>query len=92
MAANYTDSSRKQSYDCVSRIRTNKASDGEIWYSGVVFTPDGMVNVLYSESDATRMEFAFGGRVHDRYWREQFQPRYLVNLARKFAEDITHDE
>lgn len=89
MPTEYTDSSTKLNYDCISRIETVKTNE-TIWYRGAVITPNGIVNVLYSEPKGTRMEFVCKGQLRGRHWKRQFQPRYLVNLARKFTEDIVN--
>lgn len=91
MATKHRDSSYKLNYNCVSRIETMK-TNGTIWYRGIVVTPDGIVNVLYSEPKGTLIAFVHNGRLHDRRWDRQFQPRYLTNLARKFAAEITAKE
>lgn len=105
----HRDEITKQGYDCVSWIKTNKTNtiDGEvIWYTGPVLTPNGIVYVMESEPArfeghyATRMVFIHDGKQYWRKWLKQYQPRYLTNLARKFAEDVvagtvkvgTHDD
>lgn len=89
----YETTSYKMGRDCISRITTERSND-RIWYAGVVITPHGIVDVVHSEPPRgswqghTVMELGFEGRMYRREWRKCYQPRYLVNLARKFAEDI----
>lgn len=90
MATEHTDKVYKQGYDCVSYINERETTDKTfVWYYGVIVTPNGMVHIPYSEPSETKMRFFHSGRVYTRCWPRQFQPRYLTNLARKFAEDVT---
>jgi hypothetical protein len=91
MSAEHKDSSYKLDYNCISRIHIER-TDGVVWYQGAVITPNGMVNVIYSEPRGTLIEFSHNGRLYQRRWDRQFQPRYLTTLARKFAEDITRQD
>jgi hypothetical protein len=88
MAAEYRDSSSKLDYTCISHIETVR-TDGAVWYRGVVVTPNGIVNVFYSDPKGTLIEFSHDDRLYSRRWDRQFQPRYLITLARLLAIEIT---
>lgn len=92
---------RDESHDIgkgYGHIRTNKSSDGVIWFDGYVETADGIVAVVYSEPvrsknfHATLLRFVYGGRVHDRSFKAQYQPRYLVTLAKRFSSEVSQQQ
>lgn len=94
MPSQYCDRAHTLGRDVISHIGKDKTSDGRVYYSGNVITPHGIVCVVFSEPSrgswhhVTVMTFAHAGTYYHREWKRQFQPRYLANLARKFAADV----
>lgn len=75
----------------LERITKHESRD-VIWHRGYVVTPDGIVGLVSSEPIRTLFEFVHNGRCHYRRFGKQFQPRYLVTLAKQFAREITAKE
>jgi hypothetical protein len=88
MAAEHRDRSYKVGRDYPGQIDKNVSNNGTVWHSGYVRTEHGIVVVIYSEPDGTCLDFIHAGRLHIRQFDKQFQPSYLVTLAKRFASDI----
>lgn len=68
-----------------TRLEKIKTAHGS-FVKGRIFTPHGIVE-LYSQLDHTALFIVVNGRCHRRSWPCGFQPRMLVTLAKRFAED-----
>lgn len=73
-----------------SNIRTDQVAD-EIHYAGFAATPHGYIRV-YSSPRGTHLTMLHNGRAHERWISRQYQPTYLITLARRFAEDVAAQE
>jgi len=72
-------------------IKTTKSHDGrELYYHGYVTTLHGYVEVRGSTLNRgyTRMWFINDGWQYMRTWWRPYQPRYMVTLAKRFADDV----
>lgn len=79
------------------------ASRGIVWAcesraynyrQGAVLTPLGIV-ALYDQDHGqlalTRLDFVVDGRCHSATFERRFSDRYLITLARRFAEHVTRE-
>lgn len=87
MAATHKDSHFKM-VQLSPSLAEKMTTKGDVWYHGYIYTPHGIVAVLWSEPRGTLLRLVHNGLVYERQWRRQFQPRYLVTLAKRFAADI----
>lgn len=82
---------RSHSYGLLKDIN----SIGDIWYSGYVGTRYGFVTV-YSQGGArdgfTTLSIIRDGHEYTRRFERGFQKAYLVTLAQRFAQEVSHGE
>jgi hypothetical protein len=91
---NHTTESFKITNNSVwSRLRDSEYQ-GETYVDGHVVTAHGIVNVYceYRGKGYTSLEVGVNGRVYRRTMQEPFSKRYLVTLARRFAEEMAKDK
>lgn len=76
-------------------LRTDRNASGEVWYSGHVGTRFGFVSV-YSQGGAkdgfTNLSIIIDGYEHTRRFERGFQKAYLVTLAQRLAQEVSHGE
>lgn len=76
---------------------TREDSDGSFVVDGYAGTHNGFVRVYSSKTiesgDAwTVLDFIFQGRIFSYSEEKFYQPRYLVTLAKRFAEEVVQQE
>lgn len=72
-------------------IQAHKSRDGHDWYIGYVRTPHGIASV-YSEPKLTTVGFIHRGYEYSRQYQRGYQPRHLVTLAARLAQEVCHGQ
>lgn len=65
--------------------------DGVVWRRGYVVTRQGIVLVdtnVYNSRHSTRLEMAHNEVWHIRNFNDTYSDRYLVTLAKRFAQEV----
>ena len=69
-----------------ARLQNHGEGNGR-YTTGDIILPQGTVSV-YRQVDYTRLDFAYGGRVHVRQWDREWGDRTLPRLARELVRDV----
>lgn len=70
------------------KIMRHGASDGGFWHIGSIRTPHGFVAVYADERIATLQIIIDSHEYEARIDKPNLRPRYLVTLARRFAQEV----
>lgn len=70
-------------------LREGQGRDGGRRWEGLVESPYGYVRVISDEDDGyTYLMFIYAGRYYTRTTKRFYEKRYLVELTKKFVNDV----